>query len=193
MPPAGSFTLPEAEQVIIEFDVEIEDPLFAVATEVCNQGVVSFTEAGDVDTDDPDTGTADDATCTTLVVDGDLTISKTSPASVLINAGFVYTITVTNSGPSTFPLVTVTDTVPMGFAITMTNGCDNVTVVSQLVTCEFDDLAPGGGVPDNLPLASRLPERPLAPSSTPPRSRPRTTIQETTATPRRSTWSRPSR
>src|SRR5688572_2170437 len=68
------------------------------------------------------------ATTSTLVSNGggtslpDLTISKTGPTSVAVNAPMTYTLTVNNTGTVNATGVTVVDTVPAGVAITNATG-----------------------------------------------------------------------
>ena len=61
---------------------------------------------------DPDNNTATaDTTVTTL---GDLTVTKSADETVVAGTSMDYTVTVTNSGPSTSLLVEITDLLPTG-------------------------------------------------------------------------------
>lgn len=59
-------TLPAMSEVVLEFQVVVEDPLATPAGTVCNQATVSGTGFGDVASDDPSTMAEGDATCTVL-------------------------------------------------------------------------------------------------------------------------------
>ena len=92
--------------------------------------------AGDYTTPDPIVNTAMVATATTDPVPGnntatvqtavalqaDLAITKTGPASVVAGTNVVYTITVTNTGPSDAASVVVTDAPPTGLTFVSNTG-----------------------------------------------------------------------
>lgn len=67
--------------VIIAFEVTIKSPdaVEEIVSEVCNQGTVSGSNFADVTTDDPDTGTPGDATCTSLATGAITIIVDTRP------------------------------------------------------------------------------------------------------------------
>ncbi len=85
-----------------------------------NTAVVSAT------TPDPDAGNNTATEPTAVNVAADLRIAKTDSADP-VNAGdqVVYTIVVTNDGPSDATGVAVTDTLPAGVTLISTNGCSN--------------------------------------------------------------------
>jgi uncharacterized repeat protein (TIGR01451 family) len=59
---------------------------------------------------------------TTVTPVADLTIGKTAPASVVATSNFVYTISITNLGPSTASGVVVTDTLPAAVTFVSASG-----------------------------------------------------------------------
>jgi uncharacterized repeat protein (TIGR01451 family) len=69
---------------------------------------------------------------TTVTPVADVGIGKTGPASVLASSNLVYTISVTNFGPSSASSVTVTDTLPLGvtFVSASGGGANNSGVVN---------------------------------------------------------------
>jgi uncharacterized repeat protein (TIGR01451 family) len=100
--------------VTITFKVTISTPLPPGVTLVSNQGTVSGINIATEPTDDPDTGTDDDATTISLS-QADLAISKTvNNPNPLENEIITYTIKLTNSGPSTATNIQVTDILPVG-------------------------------------------------------------------------------
>jgi uncharacterized repeat protein (TIGR01451 family) len=98
------------------------------------------------DTADPNPGNNDGsspssvvATPVTLVAD--LSIGKSAAASVLATSNLVYTISVTNLGPSTASSVTVTDAIPAGAIFASASG--NFVNHSGVVVWNLGDLASG--------------------------------------------------
>jgi uncharacterized repeat protein (TIGR01451 family) len=121
---SGTITLPlgdlnPGQAVIITFDVTVNPTIPPNVTQVCNQGLITGDNFGDVLTDDPDNPTNPppffaDPTCTP-VPQADLRIEKTDSADpVNPSNSFIYTLAVTNDGPSTAQGVAVTDTLPAG-------------------------------------------------------------------------------
>ena len=74
-----------------------------------------------------DPSSANNTDSDTLTPQADLAITKTGPASVVAGTNVVYTITVTNTGPSNAEGVVVTDVTPMGLNWVSNDG-DCVTV-----------------------------------------------------------------
>ena len=76
-------------------------------------------------------------TLTTPVVDFDLIISKTGPASFTLGVNGVYTLTVANIGAKvTSGIITVTDTLPAGLTFVSGTGTNwTCTAAGQVVTC----------------------------------------------------------
>ena len=118
-----AFDLPPGATVTIEFEVTIDNPVTAGATQVCNFLDAAFT-GGMETSDDPDTVAPDDPTCTQLLLQADLMVTKTDSVDpVVAGNNLTYTITVANGGPSTANDVVVTDTLPGGVALVSTTGC----------------------------------------------------------------------
>jgi uncharacterized repeat protein (TIGR01451 family) len=116
-------TLPAGKSVTVVFDATVDNTIPANDTQVCNQAIIQSNELPDVLSDDPDTGAVDDPTCT-AVPQADLSITKADgPDPVLPGSTLVYTITVTNNGPSDAQNVVVTDNLPGGVTFVSTSGC----------------------------------------------------------------------
>ena len=96
--------------------------------------------------------TADDvpsnntATATTGVTrNADLGLTKTGPGSVVAGGSITYTLTVRNAGASTATATSVTDTLPVGLALTATNPSQGSCTANgqQTVICALGTLNPG--------------------------------------------------
>ncbi len=106
------FELPPGGSVTIEFEVTIDNPPSPCATWVQNQGSVAATGVSLFQTDDPDVAGAANPTVTQLIA-VDLAVTKTDGSATEVpGTPVTYTITVSNSGPSTATNATVTDTFP---------------------------------------------------------------------------------
>lgn len=115
--------LPAGKSVTVVFDVTVDNTIAANDAEVCNQATIQSNELPDVLTDDPDIGGASDPTCT-AVEQADLSLTKSdSPDPVLLGETLVYTVTITNNGPSAAQSVILTDTLPAGVTLVSTSGC----------------------------------------------------------------------
>ncbi|MGZ8579531.1 MAG: hypothetical protein ACXWWX_08425, partial [Actinomycetota bacterium] len=98
---------------------------------------------------DPDV-TNDEASITTSVAaSADLEIAKTGPATVEAGGRLVYTLSVTNHGPSSAQTVSVVDTLPSGVSFVSASGagwsCSHAGNVS--VTCTRPALGSGATAP----------------------------------------------
>ncbi len=103
---SGTMALVEAQrdrEVVITFRVTVN----ASAISVSNQGTASYISdpgpptTGTVVTDDPNTPTPNDSTTTTVFREADLSVTKTnSVTSLATGSATVYTIVVSNAGPS---------------------------------------------------------------------------------------------
>ena len=99
-------TLPAGAEVLITFEVVIDDPLAGGVTMVSNQGVVSSDEVPDVPTDDPDSPDPDDETDTPLgnapILDAfkvdQLTVDLLGDGAVSPEDTVTYTVTILNVG-----------------------------------------------------------------------------------------------
>ena len=103
---------------IITFQATVNTPLSSSVTEVTTQGTVEFTgESGpeNVATDDPATTPSGDETSTSIDQEADLALSKTaSTATPDYQSEVVYTLRVTNDGPTEPASATVEDALPEG-------------------------------------------------------------------------------
>ena len=85
-------------------------------------------------------GATDSAEATTTVVQPVLALTKSGPATALLNANFDYTITVTNNGDGAATGATVVDTLPAG--LTYVSSEPAGTASGSTVTWNVGDLAP---------------------------------------------------
>jgi len=69
---------------------------------------------------------------TTVTPMADVGLGKTGSATVLATSNLVYTISVTNFGPSTASSVVVTDTLPLGVTFVSATGGEPTTAVGEL-------------------------------------------------------------
>ncbi|GEM_PF-1196486 len=158
------------QEVTITFDVTVDAPaqVSDLTDQVCSQGTVSTTELGSTLTDDPDTGTAGDPTCTalqtgTIIVakdqfpDGSTSFGFTSdiPGSTAFNVTGDASTTIANVPPGSYT-VTEDDPASIFFKLTglsCSDGASNVASAADLgtrtatvnlepnetVTCTFTD------------------------------------------------------
>jgi uncharacterized repeat protein (TIGR01451 family) len=90
-------------------------------------GTLTNIASGTSDTADPNPGNNDGSSTNSFVVTpvtslADLAIGKSAAASVLAASNLIYTISVTNFGPSTASSVTVTDALPAGASFVSASG-----------------------------------------------------------------------
>ena len=85
-------------------------------------------------------GATDSAEATTTVVQPVLALTKSGPATALLNANFDYTITVTNNGDGDATGATVVDTLPAG--LTYVSSDPAGTASGSTVTWNVGELAP---------------------------------------------------
>jgi uncharacterized repeat protein (TIGR01451 family) len=111
--PLSIGTLPADKAITITFDVTINNPVPLGVTQVSNQGTVSGGNFSPVVTDDPDTGTPNDATVTSLDIEIDLRVTKTvNPAAAYPGLPITYTVMYSNAGPQASGSVVITDPLP---------------------------------------------------------------------------------
>src|SRR6185436_9751161 len=109
--------------------------------------VIGNTATITTDTDDPHLANNTSATTTNVDTEADLSISKSGPATATAGdpAGFDYTLSVHNSGPSdNTGGYQVSDTLPTGLTFQPGASSTECSAAGQLVTCsEFTGLAAG--------------------------------------------------
>ncbi|WP_457668343.1 isopeptide-forming domain-containing fimbrial protein [Thiolapillus sp.] len=108
-------------------------------------GTLTNTASVSSSTPDPNTGNNTATEPTTVGLAADLRITKTDNVDP-VNAGdqVVYSIQVTNDGPSNAVAVTVADTLPAGMTLVSTTGCSNDP--NAVPDCSLGDLAVGASV-----------------------------------------------
>ncbi len=110
---------------------------FTVTLTAPNGGTLTNVASSTSDTADPNPGNNDGSSPGSVVITpvtpvADLAIGKSATASVLATSNLIYTISVTNFGPSTASSVTVTDALPAGanFVSSSGGGTNNAGVVA---------------------------------------------------------------
>ena len=88
-------------------------------------------------------GASADAEATTTVVQPVLSITKSGPATALINESFAYTITVTNDGNGIADNTVVTDTLPVSMEHVSSDPAGTVSEDGSTVTWSVGSLNPG--------------------------------------------------
>ncbi len=124
-------------QVVVKAKVAANTP---VGTQLSNTAVVAAT------TSDPVIGNNRFTQVTGVTNSADLSIIKVDkPEPVVAGTNLVYTLTVSNAGPSNAAAVTISDTLPAALTnITVAPGTSTCTVVSQLLSCNVGTLLVGG-------------------------------------------------
>lgn len=89
-------TINPGDSIVVSFEVTVNTGLGAGVTAVCNQGTISGSNFASVDTDDPDTATPADPTCTEIVQADVGVIAINSPADTCQSAGVEVTVTLKN-------------------------------------------------------------------------------------------------
>jgi uncharacterized repeat protein (TIGR01451 family) len=113
---------------------------------ITNSAEVGYTDP-DVDPDiDPNPGNNTDSVNTTVDPLADLSITKgDSIDPVVAGDPLVYTLGVSNAGPSAAAGVTVTDTLPVALtSISVTPGAPTCTLSGQTLSCSLGTLVSGG-------------------------------------------------
>jgi uncharacterized repeat protein (TIGR01451 family) len=96
-----------------------------------------------VTTTSADTGASNNTanTSTTVTTSANLAVAKTGPASLAAGQNLVYTITVSNAGPSSAAGVSIANPTPAGLTfVSSSNGCTSFP-------CALGTVAPGPGTP----------------------------------------------
>ena len=119
---------------------------FTVTLTAPNSGTLTNIASSTSDTADPNPGNNDGSSSTSVVVTpvtpvADLSIGKSAAASVLATSNLVYTISVTNLGPSTASSVTLTDAIPVG--ATFANASGSFVNNSGVLIWSLGNLASG--------------------------------------------------
>lgn len=108
------------------------------AAEMVNTATVSSK------TPDPTTSNNSSSVTTQISKKADVSVTKSGPATAIVGENIVYTVTVTNNGPSAAADVVVTDGLPAGttFVKASDPACSGVAGTESL-TCSYVALAPG--------------------------------------------------
>ncbi|HEV2764506.1 MAG TPA: Calx-beta domain-containing protein, partial [Pyrinomonadaceae bacterium] len=120
-------TLPAGDSVTITFQVTVNDPIPAGTTQVCNQGQVSGTNFSTVNTDDPGTGTAGDATCTPVQPPVDVTIGDATASEPPVSGAQNFATFPVRLSQASGSTVTVSYATANGGANPATGGADCTT------------------------------------------------------------------
>src|SRR6185436_10285186 len=138
-------------------------PPISVTVQAGPQGTTSLTAAFTSTTFDPNTANDTAIESTTITPQADLSIVKSGPTSTSPGT-LVYTITVTNNGPSDAASVTVADPTPAGATFVSNSGactsaypCNLGTInsgQSKVITSTYNVPANGGGSITNTATVS---------------------------------------
>jgi uncharacterized repeat protein (TIGR01451 family) len=112
---------------------QVTQRLRATAIDVAPAGIDNITGAGRLD-------------CLAAAVNANLSITKSdSPDPVATGGALTYTLSVTNNGPETAPVVTVVDTLPAGVTYVSDSlvAPDDCTVAGATITCTLNNLLSG--------------------------------------------------
>ena len=114
-----------------------------VDSDVAHGTVLTNSASVSSDTTDPMSGNNSTTEQTTVNAEADLSISKSdAPDPVLAGNQLVYTITVSNAGPSDAQNVSVSDTLPAGLSNVVTSGCGEDPNGGS--SCSLGTIAAGG-------------------------------------------------
>jgi uncharacterized repeat protein (TIGR01451 family) len=119
----------------IAFDVEPQSPNCGVA--LSNTATVSS------DTNDGNSGNNSSTAQSTINCEGDVTISKSGPATVVQGNTVTYTLTASNAGPSSAYTVTATDAIPSGLTFVAGSSHSDCSVQGSNVVCLFHRIDAG--------------------------------------------------
>ena len=143
--PGGTISSGQVTWTIATLTNGVSSNLTVTVTAPGTVGSLSDTVSSTSDTYDPQTGNNDGssagATVVTLVQSADVQTTVTGPASTTAGTNFIYTILVTNQGPSTAAGVILTNIVPAGLTIADASGG---TINGNIVTWNVGSLASGG-------------------------------------------------
>ncbi len=119
-----------------------DDYTITVTVEPATTGII--TNEVDVSASNPETNPGDEsaAEMTTITTSADLSIIKTDSADPVVAGNQVaYSITVTNAGPTDAQGVVVTETLPPGVTLVLTNGCAEDPLA--IPTCTLGTISAG--------------------------------------------------
>jgi uncharacterized repeat protein (TIGR01451 family) len=124
---------------------------FTVIETAPGSGPLTNSATSTASTGDPDLGNNTNIVAVTVVTpEADLAVGKIGPASVFAGTSFGYTISVTNFGPSTVTVLSVTDSLPVGLVFVSSSSGATTNAGNQVIWTNLNSLAAGGVV--NLTL-----------------------------------------
>ena len=143
--PGGTISGGQVTWTIATLTNGVSSNLTVTVTAPSTVGSLSDTVSSSSDTYDPQTGNNDGssagATVVTLVQSADVQTTVTGPANAIAGTNLIYTILITNQGPSTAAGVILTNIVPTGLAVVDASGG---TINGNIVTWNIGSLAGGG-------------------------------------------------
>ncbi len=119
--------------------IVLVDPTTPGGTVLTNTATVTST------TEDPDVAN-NSATTSTLVREADLAVTKVAASVVDPSGLLIYTITITNQGPTVEPVVFLTDQLPANTTLEQVSPDPACIVQGGMVSCQFGPVAAGDQV-----------------------------------------------
>lgn len=127
--------------------------LVAQVASSADPGVDLFPNTVTVQANEPDPDPSNNASTVTVDVDTDVALSMTKTDNidpVVAGETVVYTLEVSNAGPSDADLVTITDTPPLGMTFDPGASSSNCVLTTPTITCTIATIAAGGTAAVNL-------------------------------------------
>jgi uncharacterized repeat protein (TIGR01451 family) len=114
------------------------DPSVPGGSTISNTAAVSST------TSDPNAANNSSTASTTVSTSADVMIAKTGPANAAAGSNIVYTLTISNSGPSDASSVSVTDTIPANTTFVSATPSQGSCSGTSTVTCALGGITSAG-------------------------------------------------
>ncbi|MCI0440162.1 MAG: hypothetical protein L0177_13690 [Chloroflexi bacterium] len=140
----GALPSGASEQLVIEVMIDSGAPEGAI---LANEVEAASSTA------DPDLSNNSDTLQTTVLLEADLSVSKSAEGSVVAGGQLTYTIGIVNQGPSTATSVVLTDTLPAGMSFDQASSSDGCSASEGVVSCDVGEIAVGEEVEVTIVVA----------------------------------------